>query len=157
MIAGLIKPSMGSIIQEDYSYGVIIENPTFIESESARTNLKILASIKNEISMEEIEEYLKIVNLDDVADLKVSKFSLGMEQRLAICQAIMEKPDVLLLDEPFNALDKKNYEIIVNYLRMNKSETITIVASHGFNKKENSIFDVVIEMDNGKIDSVIRY
>ncbi len=153
LLAGLIQPTSGTIEKDDYTYGVIIETPSFIESESAKENLRILASIRKEIGMDEIEEYLKLVNLLDDKNTKVSKFSLGMKQRLAFCQAVMENPDVLLLDEPFNALDKKNYDVISNYLFDNKKNRITIIAAHGMDYT-NNLFDKIIKMDNGHIDII---
>jgi ABC-2 type transport system ATP-binding protein len=152
LIGNLIRPTEGSIEKKDYTYGVIIETPSFIEYETARTNLKILASIRKEIGMKEIELFLDKVNLLEYADTRVSKFSLGMKQRLAFCQAIMEDPDVLLLDEPFNALDKKNYSNIVEYLKNNKENKIIIIAAHGFDQNKDSFFDEIFEMDNGSIN-----
>ncbi|SET53129.1 ATP-binding cassette domain-containing protein [[Clostridium] polysaccharolyticum] len=113
MICGLIKPTDGKLnCSLDYSYGVIIETPAFMENETAMYNMKYLAAIKNKISKDEIYEALKLVNLYDQRNSKVKTYSLGMRQRLGICQAIMENPDVLLLDEPFNALDEDNYKTV---------------------------------------------
>lgn len=92
----------------------------------------------------EIEAYLKKVNLFNVANKKVKSFSLGMKQRLAFCQAIMENPDVLLLDEPFNALDDENFTNMVNILKEIKNDKIIVIAAHGFNISEIELFDEVI-------------
>lgn len=151
LLCDLIHPTNGNIEKPKYSYGIIIENSTFIENETARSNLKFLASIQKKIDMKQIEYYLSKVNLTDSADIKVKKYSLGMKQRLAICQAIMEDPDVLLLDEPFNALDDYNFMEIINYLKSVKKDKIIIIAAHGFNLQELSLFDEVISMNNGQI------
>jgi len=82
----------------------MIENPSFVLNETALENLKFLASIQNKITIEEIKESLNQVNLLDKSNLKVKEYTLEMKQCLSFCQAIMENPDVLLLDEPFNLL-----------------------------------------------------
>ncbi|NBI06909.1 ATP-binding cassette domain-containing protein [Senegalia massiliensis] len=154
LLCDLIHPTSGNIDKPKYSYGVIIENSNFVENETARSNLKFLASIKKKINMKQIEYYLSKVNLIDYADVKVKKYSLGMKQRLAICQAIMEEPDVLLLDEPFNALDDKNFMEIVKYIESIKEDRIIIIAAHGFNLQELSLFDEIITMQNGQIVNI---
>lgn len=88
------------------SLGIIIETPGFIPDISGYHNLKILASLKGRIGKKEIMESLVRVGLEPAAKKPVSKYSLGMRQRLGIAQAIMEEPDALILDEPFNGLDK---------------------------------------------------
>lgn len=151
LLCDLIKPTSGKITKSDYSFGVMIENPSFIEHESAKSNLKFLASIQKKIDNKEIDAYLHKVNLLNVANKKVKSFSLGMKQRLAFCQAIMENPDVLLLDEPFNALDDENFTNIVNILKEIKNDKIIVIAAHGFNISEIELFNEVITMNNGKI------
>lgn len=86
--------------------GVIIETPGFIPGLTGYKNLKILAALKGRIGKEEIRETMWRVGLDPGMKKPVAKYSLGMRQRLGIAQAIMEDPDVLVLDEPFNGLDK---------------------------------------------------
>lgn len=88
------------------SLGIMIETPGFIPDISGYHNLKILASLKGRIGKKEIMESLVRVGLKPAAKKPVSKYSLGMRQRLGIAQAIMEEPDALILDEPFNGLDK---------------------------------------------------
>lgn len=115
-ICGFMKPDKGTIIVngqqvgQDCDFpdrlGVIIETPGFIPDISGYRNLKILASLKGRIGKKEIMESLVRVGLDPSMKKPVSKYSLGMRQRLGIAQAIMEEPDVLILDEPFNGLDK---------------------------------------------------
>jgi len=132
LLCDLIKPTSGEISKpSDLRFGVIIENPTFFPNETAFYNLKYLASINKVIEEAEIENWLKIFNLYDKKDLNVRKFSLGMRQRLALCQAFMENPDVILLDEPFNGVDDENlkaiYEVIENSKKKGK---LVVIASH---------------------------
>ncbi|UOE94741.1 ABC transporter ATP-binding protein [Alkalihalobacillus sp. LMS39] len=132
LICQLIRPTSGTVTYEGTPrFGVIIENPNFFQNETAYYNLKYLASIKKIIGNEEIHKWLKTFNLYDVKDKKVKAFSLGMRQRLAMCQAFMENPDILLLDEPFNGIDDKNLKIIYDVLtREKKQNKIIVVASH---------------------------
>ncbi len=152
MLCGLIKPSNGEIKKtKDYTYGVIIENPNFLMSETALYNLRYLASINKKISDDVIMDFLKEFNLYDVKDKKVKTFSLGMRQRLAVIQALMESPDVLLLDEPFNAIDDKNLDVVVNaLLRYSNDDNIIVIAAHGVSEKED-IFNRTIVMSDGNI------
>ncbi|WP_369361758.1 ATP-binding cassette domain-containing protein [Priestia megaterium] len=160
-LSGLIRPSEGSILidnkklHEDISFppsiGVIIENTSLLPQYDAFTNLKILAKIKNIASGEDIKEAIKRVGLDPLSKLKVKKFSLGMKQRLSIAQAIFEKPDIILLDEPTNAIDEEGITSIRNLLLKEKDRGATIViASH--NKEDLTILaDKKIIMNSGEI------
>lgn len=156
-LCGLMKPDEGTVENDsDYSYGVIIETPDFYNTDSAFENLKYLSNFQKKISDKEIEDVLKLLSLYEVRNKKVKTFSLGMKQRLAICQAIMENPDVLLLDEPFNALDEKNIGVLCNIIKdYREKNKIIIVAAHSVNENAEKIFDTRIKMVDGKIDSVI--
>lgn len=115
-ICGFMRPDRGQIIVNGRQVGrdcdfpdrlgVIIETPGFLPGISGYQNLKILASLKARIGRKEILEILEKVGLDPHMKKPVAKYSLGMRQRLGIAQAIMENPDVLILDEPFNGLDR---------------------------------------------------
>lgn len=115
-ICGFLQPDSGiirvngKIVGKECDFpedlGVIIETPGFFPNLTGYQNLKILASLKGFIGKEEIHEVLLRVGLDPDMRKPVGKYSLGMRQRLGIAQAIMEKPKVLILDEPFNGLDK---------------------------------------------------
>jgi ABC-2 type transport system ATP-binding protein len=155
MICGLIKPNDGTVKTDSKNFGVIIENPAFVLHETARENLKFLAGIRNKIQMTEIETILQKVNLLNNADNKVKTYSLGMKQRLALAQAIMEEPDILLLDEPFNALDDEHFELAINIIQEMKQDKIIIIAAHGFDSQKYPIFDQVISMSNGTISNVM--
>jgi ABC-2 type transport system ATP-binding protein len=154
LLCGLIRPSDGEIIADGkYRYGVIIENPTFLNGETALYNLKYLAGINNLIGLREIEKALRSVNLYEYRNKKVRTFSLGMKQRLAICQATMENPDVILLDEPFNAIDEINLKAVMEILHKQKSiGKLLVVASHG-DIPINGLFTRTIEMNAGGIMS----
>lgn len=156
LICGLIKPDCGAVTTDGYRYGVIIENPSFFMNETAMYNLKYLAAINKKADTEAIERILKEYNLYDVRNKKVKTFSLGMKQRLALCQAFMENPDVLLLDEPFNAIDDKNLKITYDNIRKNKEDgKIIVIATHGIIAKECGI-DKIIRMNEGEIVSIER-
>lgn len=157
LLCGLIKPSSGEVKTDvEYTYGVIIENPSFFMHETALYNLKYLAEINKRIDESAIFEYLRIFNLYDVRNKKVRTFSLGMKQRLALCQAFMENPNVLLLDEPFNALDEENLEIVSNVIAQEKKKgKIIVIAAHGI-IPENCGLDKVIKMKEGRIVEIIE-
>lgn len=113
------------------SVGVIIETPGFLESYSGYENLHQLALIKNKIGEKEIKQSMKEVGLDPSSTQKVKYYSLGMKQKLALAQAFMEKPDILLLDEPMNGLDKQSVQTIRKKLLQLKTEgKLIILASH---------------------------
>lgn len=111
--------------------GVIIETPGFIPNLSGYKNLKILASLKGRIGKKEIRETMNRVGLDPDMKKPVAKYSLGMRQRLGIAQAIMEDPGVLILDEPFNGLDRYGVVEIRTLLKELKADGKSILlASH---------------------------
>ncbi|MDE7423258.1 MAG: ATP-binding cassette domain-containing protein [Lachnospiraceae bacterium] len=158
---GYVKPTSGCIrvngkeIGKDVDFaeniGVIIENPGFLKNYSGYKNLEYLAGIRKMIGKKEIRESMNLVGLDPDNKKKVGKYSLGMRQRLGIAQAIMENPDILILDEPMNGLDNQGVEDIRNILLQLKEQGKTIVlASH--NKEDIELLcDEVFEMDHGKI------
>jgi ABC-2 type transport system ATP-binding protein len=156
-LCGLLQPDKGSIhMTKKYTFGVIIENPSFNEGDSAWKNLKFLASVRNVIDDSKILKTLDLLNLAKHKNEKVKTFSLGMKQRLGICQAIMEDQTVLLLDEPFNALDEKSLRTVVDIFRsLRDSGKIVIIAAHGVDNETMKIVDEVVEMDNGYANSVV--
>ena len=161
MILGFVSPSSGSIkiegkvLGKDISMpdriGAIIENPGLLPEYSGFKNLKFLAMIHHKISNEEIRDAMRIVGLDPDSKKHVGKYSLGMRQRLGIAQAIMEDPDILLLDEPLNGLDNEGVEEIRKVLLSLKEKgKLIILASHS--KEDIQILcDTVFRMDHGKI------
>ncbi|WKV09331.1 ATP-binding cassette domain-containing protein [Thermoanaerobacterium sp. CMT5567-10] len=160
-ICGLIKPTSGVIkidnktLHKDMSFpesiGVIIEYPGFWDYYTGYENLKVLASIKNIVNDEDIKNSLKRVGLDPEDRRTYKKYSLGMKQRLGIAQAIMEKPDLIILDEPTNALDEEGIMMVRNLLLEEKTRGATIlIASH--NQQDIEILaDDIYKMQDGKL------
>lgn len=135
--------------------GIIIGETDFLPFFSGYQNLKALAEIRNIIDDNRIYETLEIVGLKESANKRYRKYSLGMKQRLRIAQAILEKPDILILDEPFNGLDKSGCEDITKLLSDMKDKGITIlITSHNQSDIDN-LCDVVCEMDRGRITEVM--
>lgn len=131
--------------------GLIIETPGFIPYFSGYKNLEYLASINNKISKKEILEALELVALIEDKDKKVGKYSLGMRQRLGIAQAIMENPDILVLDEPMNGLDYKGVDIVRNLLLKLKQQGKTILITSHNTQDIEILCDNITYMENGKI------
>lgn len=145
----------GQKIGEDISFinnaGIIIGETTFIGSMTGLENLKILAEIQKIISEEQIKESLKAVGLESVSNKKYRKYSLGMKQRLRIAQAIMEDPNILILDEPFNGLDKNGCEEISTLLEEYKKQGKTILLTSHNDEDIKRLCDKTFEMDKGEI------
>ena len=131
--------------------GLIIGETDLIGDLSWLNNLKALAEINNIIDDERIVDVLKIVGLFEAKDKKYRKYSLGMKQRLRIAQAIMEYPDILILDEPFNGLDKDGCKSITNVILTMKEEGTTIILTSHNDRDIEKLCDKVYEMDNGEI------
>lgn len=142
---------IGKDIESPPDIGIIIESPGFLPNYSGYQNLVFLASIRNKIKKADILKVIERVGLDPKSKKRVGKYSMGMRQRLGIAQAIMENPDLLILDEPMNGLDNEGVQDIRKLLLELKKEGKTIIlASH--NKEDISILcDEVIEIDKGKI------
>lgn len=122
VIAGLVRPTSGSVsingkrlgrdLSMPESMGTLIENPVFLDSYTGLQNLELLASLKGRPDMAKLREWLAMVGLDPDDRRKYKKYSLGMKQRLGIAAAVMGEPDVVLLDEPTNALDETGLEML---------------------------------------------
>ncbi len=163
-ICGLVPLTSGAIsvnsriIGKDVSVpkniGVIIETPGFLPGYSAYNNLKFLAALNGKIGKDEIRNAIKSVGLDPDDKKHVGKYSLGMRQRLGLAQAIMENPDILILDEPMNGLDKDGVKDMRQYLLDLKSQGKTIlIASHSA-EDIDVLCDTVCEMDKGVLTAV---
>ena len=161
LICGLIHPTKGKVyingdeigknIDFPLSIGLLLENPSFLDKYNGYDNLKILAELKGNIDEQEIINTLQNVGLNPRDKKKYYKYSLGMKQRLGIAAAIMGKPDLILLDEPINAIDKDGVSEILKVIKSLKSDNrIVIVACHSINELEE-IADEIINMSSGKI------
>lgn len=140
LIIGLMTASSGNItynslvLKKDFDYlpsvGLIIEQPGFFDELTGFENLKLLASINNKIKDEEIRSWIKKVGLID-DNKKVENYSLGMRQRLGIAQALMENPEIIILDELTNTLDENGIHMVHELLKEEKNNgKIIIISSH---------------------------
>ena len=158
-ICGLIHPTSGVVhvwgkqIGKDVDFaedtGFIIESPGFLPRETALANLKHLALIQGNTRITEIIESLKTVGLDPFLKKPVGKYSMGMRQRLGIAQAIMEKPHLLILDEPMNGLDNHGVEDIRSVLLLLKESGVTIILASHFKEDISYLCDEVYQIDAG--------
>lgn len=159
-ICGLIRTEGtieidGKILGKDMSFpesiGVLIENPAFINNYTGFKNLKVLASIQNRIGDEDIKKALRQVQLDPDDKRTYRKYSLGMKQKLGIAAAFMENPDIIILDEPINALDEAAAKQIHEILDEQKERgALIIIACHDKEELE-MLSDEIIEIYEGKI------
>ena len=140
-ITGLLNPTSGEIYFEGHKWtradladiGALIETPPIYENLTAWENMKVRALLLG-IPDEKIQEVLKTVDLTDTGKKKAGAFSLGMKQRLGIAAAVFEQPDIILLDEPTNALDESGITMLENVIQDETSRGATIVmASHDMN------------------------
>ncbi len=160
-MCGLIHPTKGSvsingeILGKDLSFprsvGVLIENPAFIDAYTGFHNLKLLASIQGRINDEQIRESIRKVGLDPDDKRKYRKYSLGMKQRLGIAAAIMEEPEIVILDEPINALDEKGVQLVRGILRELKEKGALIVIACHDKEEMEALSDEIYTMEEGRI------
>lgn len=163
-ICGFITPTKGCVrvnkqtIGVDLDFpkdvGIIIETPHFISDFNAFGNLKLLASIRKEITDADICNVIRQVGLDPNSKKKVKAFSLGMKQRLALAQAIMEDPEILILDEPMNALDKDGVTFCRELLLEKREQGKTILICSHMSEDIRVLCDHVWRLDNGKIENI---
>ena len=143
----------GKVLHKDFDIlpglGITIENSGLYSEYTGYKNLKLLAGINKKITDEEIKKALDDVGLDHSDKRTVKKYSMGMKQRLAVAQAVMERPDVLMLDEPTNGLDESGVKLIRDIiLRERERGAIILLASH--NKEDISeLADTLFKVDNG--------
>lgn len=158
-IAGLIIPDSGEIVidgkvlHKDISFppnvGLVIENMTLLPGYNAFDNLKLLSEIKKTATDEDIKSAIKRVGLK--SDLKVKKYSLGMKQRLNIAQAIFEKQNIILLDEPTNALDGDGVKLIYNIIREEKERGALIIIATHHEEDLKEVCDTILVMSEGRL------
>lgn len=161
MILGILHPTTGTVIVGDKrigkdvdfpeSAGAIIETIEFIPYMSAYQNLADIAAMRGNLSKTQIKEVLEMVGLGNVGRKHVSKFSMGMRQRLAIAQAVMESPKILILDEPMNGMDEKGVEEMRRLILARKTAGTTIILSSHNIEDIRILCDQVYRIDAGVV------
>ncbi|ALS21951.1 MULTISPECIES: ABC transporter ATP-binding protein [Paenibacillus] len=164
MMCGFVFPDQGSVLVNGIelgknkrfpeNFGIIIDKPGYLGDKTGFENLKYLAAIQNKISDEKIKETLEMVGLQYTLKQKVKHYSLGMKQKLAIAQAIMEDQDVLLLDEPFNGLDVDSVENIRNLLKSLNQEGKTIILTSHHNEDIELLCEHVFRVRNCTLEQL---
>lgn len=164
LISGIYRPDNGEIFvngeklgeKTDFpkNIGIIIDSPGFIDIYTGFQNLKYLATIQNKIDDETIVEYMKLVGLDPDNKTRVKNYSLGMKQKLAIAQAIMEDQELLLLDEPFNALDKKTHSDILLLIKNLQTKGKTILLTSHNVEDINSVCQRKFKIENNTLREI---
>ena len=160
-ICGLILPTEGEIVIDgetlgkDISFprsiGALIENPGFIADYSGMKNLEVLASIQNHVKKEEIAACMEELGLDPNDKKKFKKYSLGMKQKLGIIAAVMENPDIIVLDEPLNALDEKTVNTVKEILLRHKARGALIIISCHDREELEFLSDEIFCIEAGEI------
>ena len=161
MICGFYVPTTGVILQDGCNYiennsfpkntRALIEKPCFLSDLTGFENLKLLASIQNKITDDDIRNTMAKVNLSDDANKKYSKYSLGTKQKLGIAQVLMEDPDLIILDEPFNGVeDDTAIEMRRVLVEEKKKGKLIIIASH-IKEDIEGLADIVFEVKNGTV------
>ncbi|WP_300657467.1 ABC transporter ATP-binding protein [uncultured Acetatifactor sp.] len=164
MICGLVRPDDGNVIVrgekvEDGKFpkdiGVILDNAGFLPNETGLKNLSIIAGILKKVTREELEATMCLVGLNPASQVKVGKYSLGMKQRLAIAQALMEKPSLLILDEPFNAIDPDTVMDFQSLLgRLNKEEGVTLLMTSHRQEDIQGLCKSIYQIDSKSLKSI---
>lgn len=167
VICGLVLPTSGRVIIDGEelgkelsfpeSVGVFIEKPGFLDAYSGFQNLLMLASIKKRIGGREIKESMKRVGLEEVMHKKYKKYSLGMKQKLGIAAVIMEQPDIVILDEPANALDERSEGRLWQIVREEKERGALVIISCHMAEVLEEISDEIFKIDQGRITDHIVY
>lgn len=163
-ICGFIHPDQGQVkIHSNYmdkggqfprDFGIIIDRPGYIGNKTGFENLLRWAEIQNKITDQDIKDVMRLVGLDPDTKQKMRNYSLGMKQKIAIAQAIMENQEVLLLDEPFNALDSNSVDSIRQLLLRFKQEGKTILLTSHNQEDINLLCDEVYRIENQKLSLV---
>ena len=162
MLAGLILPTQGQVIVDGEflhktisfpkDMGILIEKPEMMMNLSGLENLKLLAEIRGTTEEKTIREYMRLFALDPDSKQPVKKYSLGMKQKIGIIQALMEDPSILLLDEPFNALDEASVDLLRKLLLNCKKEGKLVVITSHHREDIDAICDSILPMEEGRIN-----
>lgn len=162
LLAGLIRPTKGEVLLDgkilgkEISFppdmGMLIENPAFLDNYTAAQNLRLLADIRKKVDRDRIFQVLTEVGLDYADKRKYRQFSLGMKQRLGIAGALLEHPQLLLIDEPTNALDTDGVNMVQALLREERRRgALVVLACHDF-PVLHSLSDVLYSVKEGKVE-----
>lgn len=164
MLCGFYTPTSGEILFDGVNYikeqafppntRALIEKPDFISDISGLENLELLAQIQKKIGPQEILKTLEEVNLKEDKDKKFSKYSLGMKQKLGIAQVLMEDPEVMILDEPFNGIEEVTAEKLRKILVSEKKKGKIIVLATHIKDDIEKIVDELYKFDNGTMKKI---
>lgn len=160
-VCGLILPTEGNVTIDDkivgkdisfpQSVGLLLENPAFVNGYSGFKNLKMIASISKKIGDNEIAEAMEKVGLDPKDKRHYRKYSLGMKQKLGVACAVMEKPDLLILDEPLNALDEDGINCVKDIVREAKERGALVIVTCHDNEELYEMSDEIFILEGGRI------
>lgn len=161
LLCGFYVPTSGKILYDNVDFNskckfppnlrALIEKPSFYPDLTGFENLKSLAKIQNKIGDKEILKALEIVNLTNEKDKKYSKYSLGMKQKLGIAQVIMEEPNIMIFDEPFNGIERQTVLKLIDYLNKEKKEGKLIIISTHIKEDLEKLADEIYYFDSGKV------
>ena len=159
-ICGFMTPTSGEVLvngekvrpsKAQENIGLIIETPGFIGGKSGLRNLQYLLRLRGKSDRSTVENAMRAVGLDPANKKPVRKYSLGMRQRLGIAQAIMEDPELLLLDEPMNGLDNQGVEDMRGLFAELRERGKTILLASHSNEDIRALCDTVCELDHGRV------
>lgn len=166
LISGLIRPTSGEVwingkklgVDMDFpkEIGLLLENPAFIEGYTGFKNLALIAQLRNTANRDDICNALRDVGLDPLDKRKYRKYSLGMKQRLGIAAAIMEHPELIILDEPTNALDDDGVERIYNLIRREKDRGALVVISCHDTLTLQAVSDEIYTFHDGIVKKKVK-
>jgi ABC-2 type transport system ATP-binding protein len=158
MVCGFIYPDKGiikvngNLLNKENrfptSFGILINKAGYLDDKNGFDNLKYLAMINNNIGDKEIRDWMIKFGLEPSLKTKVKDYSLGMKQKLGLCQAVMENQSVLILDEPFNALDKKSVQLVRQILLDLNKQGVTILMTSHIQEDINYLCEIIYEIDN---------
>lgn len=164
ILCSFYKPTTGEVLFDNVNYSsnnsfpkstrALIEKPTFFPDLTGFENLKLLASIQNKISDNEINNTFEMVNLSNEKDKKYSEYSLGTKQKLAIAQVLMENPDVMIFDELFNGIEDNTVDKIRNILLELKNQNKIIIVTSHMKEDIDILADEVYKFNNGNVERI---
>lgn len=161
LLCGFYLPTEGEVLFDGINYNqkkefpeslrALIEKPSFFPDMTGFQNLKLLADIQHKITDDDILKSLDIVNLLEEKDKKYGKYSLGMKQKLGIAQVIMEDPQILILDEPFNGIEEQTVKKLIEFLKKERERGKIILISTHIKEDLFQLADVIYQFDDGKV------